>query len=306
MQAAPDWQEMFKTDRLHYQDKLTDTTDWDSLSERYSRESKLRKALDDIVVINEKSASYFLRVNNDSDNLQIFGLPEEFDLHREALENVGGLREIPSRRQSARKSQSSVNSSHPRDSQSSTEEDEMSSEDSLNASLKHLDEKLTLHLERVRERQEADAAWTKDMVSRIEKQNEQTEARYEKHEKHFEQAEARFERYSELAEARFIKAEERFEARTAEVVTEMRETRRHMTIVSATTIGVTVGAVIAALAVAVTLMSGQLAEQSNWLRYSVDRIEQRIDQNSTPTQSLEPAQQQESEPAASTETEPSQ
>lgn len=334
MQATPDWQEILKTDRLASKGRLREENDGQILSDRYRAEMKLRQALGITSLppkvktmpsdstenllndLDKVKARLLMRIDEQAKELNEQGKVSEArsetedgllklqilsNLHDELQEIIEFDKNNPKNNLGAARSNIRTHLS-PRP----LRDDAMSSENSLNASVRHLDEKLTLHLERVRERQEADAAWTKEMVSRIEKQNEQAEGRFEKHEKHFEQAEARFERYSELAEARFIKAEERFEARTAEVVTEMRETRRHMVIVSATTIGVTVGAVIAALAVAVTLMSGQLAEQSNWLRYSVDRIEQRIDQNSTSAQSLEPAQQQESEPASSTEADPSQ
>lgn len=113
--------------------------------------------------------------------------------------------------------------------------------------------------------------------ARLEGIESKLDARMEAMQRFQEQAEARLERARQESDARFEKAEERFDSRVGEVLQEMRETRRHVSVMSATTIGVTVGSVIAALAVAVTLMASQINEQGAWLRDSVNRIEQRVE-----------------------------
>lgn len=113
----------------------------------------------------------------------------------------------------------------------------------------------------------------------MQRYQEQADSRMEQSRK---ESEARFSAWNQAAEARFEKAEQRIDDRVGEVLQEMRETRRHVSVMSATTIGVTVGSVIAALAVAVTLMASQINEQGAWLRQSVERIEASIEQRSAP------------------------
>lgn len=125
----------------------------------------------------------------------------------------------------------------------------------IDARLDSIEEKLQTNLERTRERQDADAAWTKDMIARMERQAEQAETRFEK------------------AGERFELAEQRFDAKVGEVLQEMRETRRHASVMSLTT----VGAVIGALAIAATFIVGQMSDQGAWLRDSVNRIEAKVE-----------------------------
>lgn len=118
-----------------------------------------------------------------------------------------------------------------------------------------------------------------------------------------EQAEARMERFSEQAEARNAKSEERFERITRqlhedfigarqEMVAESKATRRHVSIMSATTIG----AVLAGFAIIATLSVGWMSDQSAWLRDSVNRIEQRIDAPPTQAAPAPPAQNDQGTP----------
>lgn len=155
----------------------------------------------------------------------------------------------------------------------SLREDAMSTQDRyIDARLNSIEDKLQTNLERTRERQDADAAWTKDIITRMERQSEQAEARFEK------------------AGERFEEAERRFDARVGEVLQEMRETRRHVSVMSATTIGVTVGSVIAALAIAATFMAGQMSDQGAWLRDSVNRIEAKVESQAPATSPLTPTE----------------
>lgn len=130
----------------------------------------------------------------------------------------------------------------------------------LDARLSGIENKLDANLALIRDRQDADAGWTKEIIGRIEKQSEQAEARFEK---------ACTRHDAELALQR-QKTDESYR----NLYNLIDGTRKHASNMAAVTIFGTVGGVLAALALVVTLGAGWISEQGSYARsYGETQVE---------------------------------
>ena len=130
------------------------------------------------------------------------------------------------------------------------EEDSMANQDRyIDARLDGIETKLDSNLGRMRERQDADAAWTKDVIERIEKQSEKAEDRFEKASQGLSQ------QYHDLRST---------------IDTRFEESRRHSTVVALST----VGGVFAGFAIVIAIAVGWISEQGSYAKsYGETQVE---------------------------------